>query len=67
MKGPSYCARDSDWMIPLILIDIPTFDIFIYIFFIFFFTFSYIFVFFSFWLGLNGKSSFDKVSHHLGG
>ena len=48
LKGPSDCARYSDWMIPLILGHISIFDIFLYVFF-----FSDVFVFFFFWLRLN--------------
>ena len=58
MKGPSDCARDSDWMIPLILIHILIFDIFLFFCFLcFFFTFSFVFAFFSF-VGAHWQSSF---------
>ena len=50
LTGPSDCARDSDWMIPLILIHILIFLTFFGFFCIlsFFFTFSIVLVFFSF-------------------
>ena len=59
LKGPSDCARDSDWMIPLILIHILIFDTFIFFCFLsLFFKFSFVFVFF-FLLGLDGNPLFD--------
>ena len=67
LKSPSDCARDSDWMIPLILMHIPIFDIFLFFCILsFFFTFSIVFVF-SLLFGARWQSSFDWVSHHLDG
>ena len=52
LKGPSDCARDSDWKIPLI------------IFLIFFSLFPFSLFFFH--LGLEGNALLFRVSHHFG-
>ena len=58
MKSPLDCARDSDWMIRIVLI-----IIIIIVFIILLFLFLFLFLFL---IGAQRRSSFSKVSHHLG-
>ena len=53
MKSPSDCARDSDWMIHIVIIVIVIIIIII--------LFISLFLF-----GAQRRSTFSKVSHHLG-
>ena len=61
LKGPSDCAHDSDWMIPLILIHIPLFVSFFFsfTFYLLFFYFFFCFCIFLFLVGALWQSSFD--------
>ena len=62
LKGPSNCARDSDWKIPLILSLFFSFLFFFFLFFLFFFIFLFLF----FILGLEGNPLLFAVSHLFG-